>query len=668
MFARINSGWSQSLLATASFLAGTSSAANEPNADILAERFGVRQTVLHISLSPAGDKVAFVSPGPSGSEVVKVIDLKGDLAVKPLLDNAGQTADITRCDWANEERLVCRIQGVSAGSGLLIGFSRLVSVDIATGDTVVLTPGTNLRSLGGRQDGGTVLALDIPGDDDRILMTTTYIREATLGTSLANDAHGLGVDMVDVTNGRRRKVENPDPGAIAYYADETGEVRMKARQPDTSSGNLGARVLYFYRDKVGGRWRLLSQVAVDAQTRDGFLPVAIDGSRNVAYGFASINGFDAVVEAPLAENGTAKVLLSRDDVDVDELIRIGRQRRVVGASYATEKRTIEYFDADLSRLATMLQQALPGKPLINIVGANALEDKLLIIASSDTDPGMVYLYDRKSRELNELLPIRDFLAEQSMGEMRPITFPARDGTRIPGYLTLPPGSDGRGLPAVVLPHGGPSARDEWGFDWLVQFLVARGYAVLQPNYRGSAGYGNAWFGRNGFQAWETAIGDVNDAGRWLVEEGIAKPGSLGVVGWSYGGYAALQSQVLDPSLYKAVVAIAPVSDLEQLRQDSRDYTDFGLVDAFIGQGPHVRSGSPAQHAARFSAPVLLFHGTLDQNVSVRHSRLMEDRLEDAGKPVEYVEYDGLDHGLSESVSRVDMLKRIDAFLGRNVPR
>ncbi|MEI9851159.1 MAG: alpha/beta fold hydrolase [Sphingomonas sp.] len=126
-----------------------------------------------------------------------------------------------------------------------------------------------------------------------------------------------------------------------------------------------------------------------------------------------------------------------------------------------------------------------------------------------------------------------------------------------------------------MPHGGPGARDEWGFDWLAQFFAARGYAVLQPNFRGSAGYGEDWFLENGFKSWRTAIGDVNDGGRWLVGQGIAAPAKLAIVGWSYGGYAALQSAVLDPELFKAIVAIAPVTDLGALKEESRWFTTTG---------------------------------------------------------------------------------------------
>lgn len=196
----------------------------------------------------------------------------------------------------------------------------------------------------------------------------------------------------------------------------------------------------------------------------------------------------------------------------------------------------------------------------------------------------------------------------------------------------------------------------------MQFFTARGYGVLQPNYRGSAGYGEAWFGRNGYQAWDVAIGDVNDAGRWLVEQGIADPERLAIVGWSYGGYAALQSQVVDPDLFRAVVAIAPVTDLEFLRDEARRYTGFRARDDQLGNGPHIAAGSPQRHADRFKAPVALFHGTLDGNVSVRHSRAMADALRDLGKPVSYTEFEDLEHSIDDSRARAEMLTEIDRFL------
>jgi dipeptidyl aminopeptidase/acylaminoacyl peptidase len=246
--------------------------------------------------------------------------------------------------------------------------------------------------------------------------------------------------------------------------------------------------------------------------------------------------------------------------------------------------------------------------------------------------------------------------------MKPVRYKASDGTEVPAYLTLPPGSSGKNLPALVMPHGGPSSRDEWGFDWLAQFFASRGYAVLQPNYRGSSGYGDAWYQKNGFQSWRTAIGDVNDAGRWLVGQGIADPSKLGIFGWSYGGYAALQSGVVDPALFKAVVAVAPVTDLGELVEDSKNFTNYRLVRNFVGTGPHLRDGSPAQNAGKIKAPVLLFHGDFDLNVPISQSRRMQDKLKGAGVQSDLIVYKGLDHQLEDNVARADMLKRSDSFL------
>jgi dipeptidyl aminopeptidase/acylaminoacyl peptidase len=344
------------------------------------------------------------------------------------------------------------------------------------------------------------------------------------------------------------------------------------------------------------------------------------------------------------------------------VIRLGRRGRVIGATYTTEKRQAVYFDPELKALAAQLSRALPNAPLMNFMGASDDEKKLLIWAGSDSDPGTYYLLDRATKKMTPLMLVRPELEGVKLASVRPVSYRAADGTMIPAYLTLPPGKGEKGLPAIVMPHGGPSARDEWGFDWLAQYYANRGYAVLQPNFRGSAGYGSQWFQTNGFQSWRTAIGDVNDAGRWLVSQGIADPGKLAIVGWSYGGYAALQSAVVDPSLYKAIVAVAPVTDLGEARVEWAGFTNSENVRDFFGTGPHLEQGSPARHADQFKAPVLMFHGTLDRNVAVQESRLMRDRLKGAGKQVELVEFDKLDHQLDDSNARAQLLRRSDEFL------
>lgn len=660
--------WKGRLAAGAAVLAlGT--AAQGETAQEAAKVFGAREFIQDISLSPSGTKIAYISPLGDTGETVYVVDLAGEAKPRAILNNNQTKTDLTYCDWATERRIVCNVFGLDDSSGIAAQFTRILAISTDGSDLDILSRTINSRSIGFSQFGGRVLSLDVEGEYDKILMSRNWTPEMSLGTRMANKEDGLGVEEVDINTQSSSRVESPDPAAIRYIADETGRVRIKVRQPTVAGGNLSHEVLYFYRTADSDDWQRLATTSVDSQTRSGFYPITVDAAKNVVYGIANADGYDAIFT--IALDGTLKreKVFGRDDVDVDRLIRIGTGNRVVGVSFATEKRQGVYFDAELKALAQGLSAALPGKPLVDIVDASEDESKLLIIASSDVDPGMAYLYDKQTRQLNELLPLRAAMAGRAMGKMTPIDFPAADGTSIPGYLTLPPGVEqAKGLPAIVLPHGGPSARDEWGFDWLVQFFTARGYAVLQPNFRGSSGYGSAWFGRNGFKAWRTAVGDVNDAGRWLVDQGIAAPDRLAIVGWSYGGYAALQSQVLDPRLYKAVVAIAPVTDLDRLREESRDYTSYSLVDSFIGDGPHVERGSPARNAEAFAAPVMLVHGTIDQNVGVQQSRLMKERLEEAGKRVSYLEFDDLDHQLDSSVARERMLVDIDAFLTKALGR
>jgi dipeptidyl aminopeptidase/acylaminoacyl peptidase len=491
-------------------------------------------------------------------------------------------------------------------------------------------------------------------------MGRQYVPEDRQNTNLADKRHGYGVDRIDTRTGQSRTVEQPKRNASDYISDGRGEIRiMGVRDIAGATGYDSGTVNYFYRTKTSRDWKPLG----DYRSNDeGIYPVAVDPDLDVAYVLKRLDGRRALYSVALDGSKRETLVYAHPQVDVDGLIRIGRRQRVVGVTFTTEKRQAVYFDPELKALGAALSKALPGLPLIHFRDSDLDESKLLIEAGSDVDPGRFYLYDKKAKRLSEIMVVRPELEGATLAVVKPVTYKAADGTLVPAYLTLPPGSSGKGLPAIVMPHGGPDSRDEWGFDWFAQYFASRGYAVLQPNFRGSAGYGDAWFERNGYQSWRSAVGDVNDAGRWLVSEGIADPSKLAIVGWSYGGYAALQANVLDPNLFKAAVAVAPVTDFALFKQDWIGWSIGRIKRDFVGSGAHITEGSPAQNAGRIKAPVLLFHGERDFNVRVRQSRVMADRLKDSGGKVELVVYPELDHGLVDSAARADMLRRSDAFL------
>ncbi|WP_445191871.1 alpha/beta hydrolase family protein [Sphingomonas sp. Tas61C01] len=466
----------------------------------------------------------------------------------------------------------------------------------------------------------------------------------------------------------RKTVEQPNAAASGYITDGRGTIRIMQVSPRNRLDQSKDTAEYRYRKQGSREWLPLATVAYSNYQAKGFEPFAVDPTLNVAYGLENATGRTALYKIALDGSLKKEVVFARPDADVDQPLTIGRQKRVVGASWVTDKRQAAMFDPALKAFTAALARALPTMPNINIVDASEDEKKLVIYASGDTNPGRFYLYDKATKHLGEILPVRPLLAGIKLAAMTPIIFPASDGTMVPAYLTLPPGSDGKSLPAIVLPHGGPTYRDEWNFDWLPQYFANRGYAVIQPNYRGSSGYGGQWFQQNGIRSWRTAIGDIDDAGRWLVKQGIADPKHLAIVGWSYGGYAALQSQVVDPTLFKAVVAIAPVADFGVIRreQELAGGVSPASLNAIFGDLKTAQEGSPARHVDHFQAPVLLFHGDIDQNVSIAQSRLMEDRLNDAHKPVQFIEYKGLDHQLDDGAVRADLLAKTEAFLRKSM--
>lgn len=608
--------------------------------------------------------MVFVAPRDGGGENAVVIDItKGTFT--PILSAKGGEEQVGGCQFVLEDRVVCRILLREGSNRSVVTANRLVSIPADGSEMQLLTAKASADAYFESGYGGGIIDYNVPGEPNSVLMMLAVSPETRTSNLTGSSAYGLGVEKVDLKTMKRKMVEQPKRSAIGYLSDGKGNIRLMITQRASSDGYGELSYTYSYKPSDGS-WRELSRIDVDSGLSYGFEPIAVDSDKEIVLGLDNHNGFAALFSAPLDGSGEKSLVLARNDADIDSLVRIGRNRRVVGASYATEKRTVEFFDPELKKLVTQLHAALGGEMQISIVDASSDEGKLLIFAGSDTKPGQFYILDKSTGQLGQLLPLRPQLNGVAFGKMRPVSFPAADGTEIPGYLTLPPGSDGRNLPAIVMPHGGPWARDEWGFDWLVQYFAVRGFAVLQPNFRGSAGFGSAWFQKNGFQSWKMAIGDVNDAGRWLEKEGIAAPGKLAIVGWSYGGYAALQSAVVDPALYKAIVAIAPVTDLDSLREESREDFDFRVIDNAIGHGPHIDTGSPARHAETFQAPVLLIHGDADTNVRVSESRLMKRRLEGAGKQVKYIEFKGLSHSLDDPEARRKLLLESEAIIRKGL--
>jgi len=631
-----------------------------------AAAFGAREAVNAPDLSPDGSTILYLTPGP-GRKTVAVV---GNLATgqfNKTLSTDGSPESLQWCHYASQTRAVCRFAGFvrwtgAVDNGIPVYFGRMIAVDLDGSKPKLLGQAETNSDAGLRQTDGEIIDW-LPDANGEVLVNRLYVPEAgTTGKLVYRNKRGWGVDRVDVTSLKSDTVEAPREAAD-YMTDGLGHVRLMSVSGARNSGIFTGDISYFYRTQGSRDWKDL----FSGNYRD-FSPLAIDAATDSLYVLKKKNGRYALYTIRLDGSKAETLVAENPRVDIDDVVRFGEGQKVIGYTYVEEKRETVYFDPEFRELANSLSKALPKTPLIEFADASRDGRKLLIFAGSDTDPGRYYLFDRDKKALAPLMIARPELEGRTLASVKPVTVTASDGTPIPAYLTLPPGKDPKGLPAVVLPHGGPESRDVWGFDWLPQFLAARGYAVIQPEFRGSGGFGDIWLSQNGFQGWRTSIGDISASAKWLGAQGIADPNRIAILGWSYGGYAALQSAATEPSLYKAVIAIAPVTDLSLLKDQAESYTDADLVRREIGSGPHVQQGSPVRNAAAITAPVLLVHGKMDANVFYSQSQKMDSALRGAGKQSELISFEGLDHQLEDSTARTQMLTRIGELLERTIGR
>ncbi len=609
----------------------------------LAAAFGHLPEMWGARLSPDGSYVSFLSmPDEIDVPIASVISLDGTTI--PILASKADAFDIYWCDWANNERLLCGFYGIDTNGRQKWVATRLVSVDRDGENFKVLLQNRLARTTFFTQFQDQIVDW-LPEDAEHVLVQMP-------------DEKGSGVSRLNIYSGSVRVEKRSREGVRRWLSDGRGNIRTR---------------LYFTTDKIRwdyrmpgeSKWHVLHERKTTA-LKNYFSPIGFGQDPNDLLFFRPHDGRRALFRRNL-ETQQDQLVYAHDQVDIGQAYGLGKHKRLVAAQYSTDYPHYHYFDEDIAKVVAQVAPALGGLTP-EVIDESWNKGVYLLHASSDTDAGRYFRFDINARKLQSFPPKHPRLANRGLAPMQPVSFSAEDGTQIPAYLTLPERHGGHmKVPTVVLPHGGPASRDEWGFDWLVQFFAAQGYAVLQVNFRGSGGYGDAWEGEGGFRAWRQTVSDVTDGAAWLIAENIADPDSLCIVGWSYGGYAALLSVIENPTLYKCVVSIAGVTDPKTLVNDYRNFLNRkAALELISDENEVIKEGSPLYRAKEFSVPVLLFHGDDDVNVSVKHSKKLNKALRKAKKATELVLYDNAEHSLWRNQHRVDMLSRIGSFLAEHI--
>jgi dipeptidyl aminopeptidase/acylaminoacyl peptidase len=406
--------------------------------------------------------------------------------------------------------------------------------------------------------------------------------------------------------------------------------------------------------------------------KDSFNPLFFTFDDQALYASSNL-GRDkaAIVLFDPATGKERQVLFEHPEVDVDGMNYSRKRRVLTEIDYVTWKPQRKFLDPATEALYTSLQRRLPGKD-VYVTAMNRDEDVMIVRTISDRSLGSYYLYQRAGDRLTKLADRAPWLREDQLAPMKPVTYTSRDGLTINGYLTLPLGVAPKNLPVVVNPHGGPWARDQWGFNPEVQFLANRGYAVLQVNFRGSTGYGRKFY-ESSFKQWGRAMqDDVSDGVKWMIKEGIADSSRVAIYGGSYGGYATLAGLTFSPELYAAGIDYVGVSNLFTFMKSIPPYWKPYLEQLYEMVGSPERdsvamaAASPVFHVDRIRAPLLVAQGAKDPRVNINESNQIVDALRKRGIDVQYIVKENEGHGFHNEENRFEFYQAMETFLARHV--
>lgn len=606
----------------------------------LARDFGTAPVMWGVRLSPDGTRLSAIQMHPDGFTIARVVSfVDGQSAV--VLAGATNEFDITWCDWANDERLLCGLGGIARIGSQQIPVTRLVATN---------ADGTRMKVLvDSRINEGFTQFQDrvidwLPDDPDNVLVQVP-------------SSNGSGVARLNVNTGSLANENRERNHVYQWISDGHGTPRLFEIVSEIDRR-------WYVRDTPDSEWSELHATRL-ADLTDAFTPIGFGENRNELLFYDNQEGRLALFALDLANGRQRRLVFAHPRLDVSDVHSLGKYERLVAVSYVDERAHLAFFDEGLAAMHQGLATVFPDKS-VSVTDESWDQRYYLVFVASDANPGEYYRLDTMTNKLTKISAAYPLLADRELATMTPVRYRADDGIEIPAYLTLPGDRSGP-LPAVILPHGGPSARDYWSYDFLVQYLAASGYAVLQSNYRGSDGYGAAWQGEGGFRDWRRAIGDITAGARYLVDEGIADPDKICAVGWSYGGYAALLSVIENPELYRCVASIAGVTDPKTLGNAMRSYVGARAMRTFIGDADEVlEQGSPLERVEEVNVPVLLVHAEKDVNVPLQQSSAFARALERADKNVEFIEYEFAEHDISPERYRIDLLARLSEFLDENL--
>lgn len=624
------------------------------------EAFARQEHIRDPRISPDGRYIVFIS-SVDGQRVALTIDLQNPGKPTAVVSaKRGAHLDLAWCDWANNTRVLCGFRGTNIvqgaqirGGRIVFPVTQLVAVDADGKDSQVLMNNDRFYSSALR-DG----VLDWTYDDPKTVLVQAIERTTTTGTILGAGELTPAVFRLDIYSGGVTRAVDAEMHMRTFHTDGNGDVRL-------ASGSYDTKYLFKARLFEETKWRTLAKVESFTE-HDELIPLQVLPKTNKAYAIGNSKGRRALWEIDLEDKEAPRLIFEHPVVDINDIDFEPRTGKLIGYQYDTDRPFYQYEDARLAAVMRGINKALPDTFNRAVSFSHDL-NVVVVRATSDVSAGAYYAFNVTTRKITELGKAYPTLNPKELSPMRSIEYKAQDGTSIPGYLTTPLGVRAEKLPLIVMPHGGPIARDTWSFGFLRHFLASRGYAVLQMNFRGSSGYGDDWF-YAAHQDWGgLTYSDITDGTRWAISQGIADPQRVCILGWSFGGYAALMGATRNKDLYQCSVSIAGLSDLSELYALQGNYQNKLIARRQLGDNKEkLRNDSPVNHATEVAMPVLLIHGTRDAQVPFDQSEKMSRALKSSKKQVKFVELEDAEHSLWRPEERATVLREVEDFLKTHI--